>query len=131
METCCSAGSQGALLSSAGVTLVHTLRFVLPLVLLVLIFSLFVRNYPEPAASFQAGVPRRGVRKRRVALASLAFSFYVDRFANYARLYGSLGGVVILLVWLYLTSVVLLVGSEINAVLCFKTNRDGAAPKKS
>lgn len=117
--------------SSAGVTLVHTLRFVLPLVLLVLIFSLLYAIIPNRRLRFRQVFPGAVFASAVWALASLAFSFYVDRFANYARLYGSLGGVVILLVWLYLTSVVLLVGSEINAVLCLKTNRDGAAQNKS
>lgn len=117
--------------SSAGVTLVHTLRFVLPLVLLVGIFSLLYAIIPNRRLRFRQVFPGAVFASAVWALASLAFSFYVDRFANYARLYGSLGGVVILLVWLYLTSVVLLVGSEINAVLCLKSNRDGAAQNKS
>ena len=117
--------------SSAGVTLVHMLRFVLPLVLLVGIFSLLYAIIPNRRLRFRQVFPGAVFASAVWALASLAFSFYVDRFANYARLYGSLGGVVILLVWLYLTSVVLLVGSEINAVLCLKSNRDGAAQNKS
>jgi membrane protein len=49
----------------------------------------------------------------------LAMSFglrqYVSRFANYTATYGSIGGVILLMLWLYLTGVVLLVGAEINA----------------
>jgi membrane protein len=49
----------------------------------------------------------------------LAMSFglreYVQRFANYTATYGSIGGVILLMLWLYLTGVVLLVGAEINA----------------
>lgn len=48
---------------------------------------------------------------------SVAFSFYVENFANYSLIYGTLGAVIVLLMWLYLTSVILILGSEINAAL--------------
>ena len=50
-------------------------------------------------------------------IASAAFSLYVSNFANYDRLYGSLGAVVILLFWLYISFYIVLIGAEINAEL--------------
>lgn len=117
--------------SCAGVTLAHALRFVLPLVLLMFIFSLLYAIIPNRRLRIKQVLPGAVFASAVWALASLAFSFYVDRFADYARLYGSLGGVVILMIWLYLTSVVLLIGSELNAVLFFKRTRHGPAPDKS
>ncbi len=46
---------------------------------------------------------------------SVGLRVYVERFANYTATYGSIGGVILLMLWLYLTGVVLLVGAEINA----------------
>lgn len=48
---------------------------------------------------------------------SLCYSFYVENFASYTTLYGSIGTVIVLLVWLYLTSTVLIMGAELNGTL--------------
>lgn len=48
---------------------------------------------------------------------SAGFSFYVAHFSNYSLIYGALGTVIILMVWLYLTAVVLIMGAEVNDTL--------------
>lgn len=48
---------------------------------------------------------------------SAAFSFYVENFANYTVIYGALGTVIVLMMWLNLTAMVLIMGAEINGVL--------------
>ncbi|WLR48645.1 YihY/virulence factor BrkB family protein [Halobacillus litoralis] len=49
-------------------------------------------------------------------LISLAFSFYVSNFGNYSATYGSLGGIIILMLWFFLTGIILMVGAEINVI---------------
>ena len=50
-------------------------------------------------------------------IASGAFALYVSNFASYNKTYGALGGVVVFLVWLWISNVVILLGAEFNAEL--------------
>lgn len=48
---------------------------------------------------------------------SIAFSFYVENMSNYSVLYGSLGAIMILMLWLYLTGIIMLMGTQLNHIL--------------
>jgi membrane protein len=48
-------------------------------------------------------------------IASAAFAFYVASFSSYNKTYGALGGIVVFLIWLWITNVVILFGAELNA----------------
>jgi membrane protein len=50
-------------------------------------------------------------------IASAAFAFYVGSFGSYNKTYGALGGVVVFLVWLWISNIVILLGAEFNAEL--------------
>lgn len=48
---------------------------------------------------------------------SLLFSFYVENAANYSLIYGALGAIIVLLLWLYLSATMMILGAEFNSVL--------------
>jgi membrane protein len=57
-------------------------------------------------------------------IGSAAFSFYVDNFGTYNETYGSVAGVIVLLLWLFLSAFMVMLGAEINAELEHQTARD-------
>lgn len=63
--------------------------------------------------------------------ASVVFSIYVSNFASYNETYGALGAVVILLMWLWISAFIVLLGAELNAEMEHQTERDTTtgAPK--
>ena len=50
-------------------------------------------------------------------VASAGFALYVANFGHYNKTYGSLGGVIVFLIWLWISNVVILLGAEFNAEL--------------
>ena len=64
--------------------------------------------------------------------ASLGFSWYVSNFASYNETFGTLGGVIVLLMWLWLSGLVILIGAEIDAAVeHFKKELAPEAPVQS
>jgi membrane protein len=57
-------------------------------------------------------------------IASYAFNIYLSEFADYGSTYGSVGGVIILLIWLYLSANIILIGAELNAAIELQTVKD-------
>lgn len=55
---------------------------------------------------------------------SAAFSFYVSNFGSYNETYGTLGGVIVLLTWLWLSAFIVLLGAELNSEIEHQTRRD-------
>src|SRR5580693_1227450 len=64
-------------------------------------------------------------------LGSIAFTTYVSKVGSYDKTYGSLGAVIILLLWFYLTAYVILAGAELNAEIERQTARGAARRARS
>ena len=64
-------------------------------------------------------------------IASISFSIYVSNFASYNETFGSIAGVIILLMWLWISSFIILLGAELNAEIEAQTKIDSTiGPKK-
>jgi len=61
---------------------------------------------------------------------SLGFGFYVSQFGNYNATYGSLGGVVVFLTWLYLSAYIVLIGGELNSELERQQAKEAGLPAR-
>jgi membrane protein len=105
----------------------------IPLILLAVAFMIAFLYWSAPNVKqpgFKFISPGGVVALVVFIIASLLFTLYVASFASYNKTYGSLGGVVVFLVWLWLTNVAILFGAEFNAELQRSQQREAgqAAP---
>ncbi len=91
-----------------------------PVLLVVVMLMLAVLYFASPNAKlpgFKWISPGSIVAVVIWVLASVAFAFYVANFGNYQKTYGTLGGVISFLVWMWITNLAVLFGAELNAEL--------------
>jgi membrane protein len=101
--------------SAAAATLWRWLQW--PIAAVLIAFSIGVIYYVSPDAEQDWEWVTPGALLATVlwAVASLTFKTYLANFADYNATYGSLGGVIVLMLWFYLTGVALVVGAEMNS----------------
>lgn len=97
--------------------LFRILRWVIAVGIMACILAALYRFAPNKHFPFKEVIIGAVVATIGWQVISLAFAFYVSNFGNYSATYGSLGGVIILMLWFYLTGIILLVGGEVNALL--------------
>lgn len=89
-------------------------QWIVLFVLILLMISFLYYYAPSKRDKFTFFSPGSIVATLLVILSTLAFSYYLTRFGRYNKLYGSIGTLIALLIWLNLNSFVLLVGFELN-----------------
>lgn len=104
-------------LDKAWVTLWAWLRFPVALFLLAVVLSIVYRFVPDTDRSFWSAMPGAVFAVIAWTIASLGFSFYLANFASRGLTYGSLGTAIGLLVYLYLSALIVLLGAEANAAI--------------
>jgi membrane protein len=88
-----------------------------PVMLLLVLLILHVLYYASPNAQVRTKWVSPGALLTLVVwiVASVGFAFYVANFGSYNKTYGTLGGVVVFLLWLWITNIAVLLGVEYNA----------------
>ncbi|TQM03133.1 YihY/virulence factor BrkB family protein [Pseudonocardia kunmingensis] len=112
-------------LGPLGTLLAQVVRWGLLITVVIVALAVVYRVAPDRDAPRMRWVsPGAVVAAALWIVGSLAFSLYVDNFGSYNKTYGALAGVVVLLLWLYLTSYIVLLGAEVNAESERQTRRD-------
>jgi membrane protein len=104
-------------IADAYVTVLSWIRW--PLTTLVIMLGAALSYYllPDVRQKFKFITPGSVVGTLVWLLASWSFATYVSHFGSYDVTYGSIGGVIVLLTWFYITGFILLMGGEMNAII--------------
>jgi membrane protein len=106
-------GVKSALLRS----IIHNTRWLLIILLTFYIVSFIYRHGPPVTKKWPLFTPGAVIATSLMILATALFSYWVTHFSNYNKVYGSIGAVFILMSLIYLNSLALLMGFELNVVL--------------
>jgi membrane protein len=99
------------------VTLWTWLRWPLVVILMMLAVATIYYFTPDVEQSFRFITPGSVTAVLVWLLASVGFGIYVQNFSNYDATYGSVGAIIVLLMYFYISAAVLLFGAELNAVI--------------
>lgn len=101
----------------AALDVTHDAGFLVMIAFIFAFLMLFNRIVPNLHLKFREVWPGALFSLVAWILVSWAFSFYVDNMARYSVLYGSLGTIIVLMLWLYIVSMLLLMGPQLNHTL--------------
>lgn len=93
-----------------------TIRWVISSIILFIVFSVVYTITPNRKIKCLTVLPGAIFSTVGWMAASFGFSFYVNNFGNYTLMYGSLGVIIVLMIWFYLTGAILIIGGEINGL---------------
>lgn len=91
------------------------IRWLLTPVILFVVFLIIYYLAPNIKIRDIKAVPGAVFASIGWIVVSLAFSFYVSNFSNYSAMYGGIGAIIVLMLWLYFSAIIVMVGGEINS----------------
>ncbi|CAM3195278.1 YihY/virulence factor BrkB family protein [Sporolactobacillus spathodeae] len=115
-------------LSSEFAWLWTALSMLLSFLLIITIFACLYKFGPNMFLKWREVIIGAVIAGVGWQMASYGFSFYVRYFNNYSSTYGTLGAIIILMVWFYLTAIMILVGGQINAILRIPHSNEDKKP---
>jgi membrane protein len=106
---------------------VQVLRWIMLLLIVVTALGVLYRWAPEHGSAQWQWLSFGAIVATLIwVVVSVGFSVYVDNFGNYAKTYGSLAGVAVLMLWLWLSAYAALFGAEVNAEALALRDREPA-----
>ncbi len=93
------------------------IKVILPLIITFIVFVTLYAIAPNIKLKFKSVIPGALFATIVWIGASFLFGYYVSNFGNYSKTYGSIGGVIVLMLWLYLTGFIIIIGAQINAII--------------
>lgn len=111
-------------LSESFISLWNGARWVISSIIFYLVLSFLYVMAPNKRLKYRDSVPGALFATFGWQLVSLLFSFYVSSLGNFSGMYGSLGGVIVLMIWFYLSGIVIILGGEINAMSHHRRTKD-------
>jgi len=93
------------------------IRWLIAICTSVAVIALIYHNAVPRTQPWHSVLPGAGLATCMWFVVTMAFGFYLQHYADYSVIYGSLGAAIALLVWMYLISLVILIGAEFNAIL--------------
>lgn len=109
--------------------LFQVLRWVISIAVMSIVLAIMYKIAPNKHFPFKEVIIGALIATVLWQLVSLAFSFYVSNFGSYSATYGSLGGLIVLILWFFLTGLILVIGAEINAIIHRHKNVKNAPAK--
>lgn len=95
------------------------IKYIVPISAMILFFIFLYYTAPNRKMTIKEVIPGAIFTTLGWIITSLLFAYYVNNFGNYSRTYGSIGGIIALLLWLYISSIIIILGGEINAALAY------------
>lgn len=94
-----------------------SLRWVIPPILIFGVFTILYWLVPNLKLHITSVLPGAAFSTLGWIFTSVGFSFYVGSFGNYSSTYGSIGAIIVLMMWLYFSAIILMLGGQLNAVM--------------
>jgi membrane protein len=93
------------------------IRWLIAIMTSVAVIALIYHNAVPRTQPWHSVIPGATLATALWFIMTMIFGFYLQHYADYSVIYGSLGAAIALLVWMYLISLVILIGAEFNAIL--------------
>lgn len=108
----------------------NIIRVILPLIVVFVAFMVLYTLAPNVKIKMMSVIPGSIFATVVFLVGSYLFGIYISNFANYSKTYGSIAGIIILMLWLYITGFIIIIGAEINAIIHQRKIVSGQTPEE-